>query len=136
MMLFVHFLGLVLGMGAGVSNLFIGASNKTLSNEERPKFMLKLRALGHMGLTGIILLVVSGGYLASPYWSVIGSMPFFIAKLSLVVVLLILVVLIDLRWRGAVKNNGGPDLQALPRIGRFAFPISILILLLAILQFH
>lgn len=135
-MLFIHFLGLILGMGSGFANLFIGTANKKISKEEAPAFMLKLRALGYMGLTGIILLIVSGGYLATPYWSTIGSMPFFLAKLTLVVVLLILVLMIDRQWRKAIKNGGGPALQVLPKLGRLAFPVGILILLFAVLQFH
>src|SRR5688500_12347207 len=89
-MLFIHFLGLILGLGAGFASLFIGSANKNLSKEERQKFILRLRALGYMGLTGIALLIISGGYLATPYWPVIGTMPLFISKLSLVVVLLTL----------------------------------------------
>ena len=135
-MLFTHFLGLILGMGSGFASLFLGAANKKIPKEEAPKFMLKLRALGYMGLTGIILLIVSGLYLATPYWSVITSMPLFIAKLSLVTVLLVLVLLIDRQWRKAIKNAGGPDLQVIPKLGRLAFPVGILILLFAVLQFH
>jgi uncharacterized membrane protein len=135
-MLFVHFLGLAFGVGSGFASLFLGVSNRHLSREELPKFMLKLRSLGYMGLTGIILLIVSGGYLATPYWSTLGAMPFFIAKLSLVVVLLIIVIIMDIRWRRALKNNGGPDLAAIPKLGRLAFPVGILILLFAVLQFH
>ena len=135
-MLFTHFLGLVMGIGSGFASLFIGAANKNIPAEERPKFMLKLRSLGYMGLTGLILLLVSGGYLATPFWAVIGNMPLFIAKLTLVVALLIVVLIIDQKWRKAVRNNGGPDLQAIPKLGRLAFPIGILILLFAVLQFH
>jgi hypothetical protein len=135
-MLFTHFLGLILGMGSGFASLFIGASNKNIPKEEGPKFLLRLRALGYMGLTGIVLLIISGGYLATPYWSVITSMPLFIAKLTLVVVLLIIVLIIDQKWRKAIRNNGGPDLAAIPKLGRLAFPVGILILLLAVLQFH
>jgi hypothetical protein len=134
--LFIHFLGLILGMGAGFASLFIGIANKKISKEEGPAFMLKLRVLGYMGLTGIILLILSGGYLASPYWAIIGSMPLLITKLSLVLVLLILVLLMDMQWRRAVKNGGGPALQALPKLGRLALPVGILIVLFAVLQFH
>lgn len=134
--LFLHFLGLILGMGSGFASLFIGAYNKNLSPDEAPKFLLRLRSLGYMGLAGIILLIVSGGYLATPYWSNIGNMPFFIAKLSLVVVLLTIVLLIDNKWRKAIKQGGGPDLMAIPKLGRYAFPIGLLILLFAVLQFH
>ncbi|MEX2232511.1 MAG: hypothetical protein WD824_10140 [Cyclobacteriaceae bacterium] len=135
-MLFIHFLGLILGMGAGFASLFISGSNKNLSKEERPKFMLRLRALGYMGLTGIALLIISGGYLATPYWSVIETMPLFIAKLILVVVLLTLALLMDRKWRKAIKNGGGADLQAIRKLGRLALPVGILILLFAVLQFH
>jgi hypothetical protein len=135
-MLFIHFIGLVMGMGSSFTSLFIRVANKKLPKEEVPKFMLKLRVLGYMGLTGIILLILSGGYLTTPYWSIISSMPFFIAKLLLVAFLLILVLLIDRQWRRAVKNGGGRDLEVLQKLGRLAFPIGILILLFAVLQFH
>jgi fatty acid desaturase len=135
-MLFVHFLGLILGMGSGFASLFIGLYNKTIPKDEAPKFVLRLRSLGYMGLAGIILLILSGGYLATPYWSMIGSMPYFIAKLALVFVLTVIVILIDQKWRRAIKNNGGADLAAIQKLGRLAFPVGILILLFAVLQFR
>ena len=135
-MLFIHFLGLIMGMGSGFASLFIGTANKNLSKEDRPKFMLRLRALGYMGLIGIVLLIISGGYLTTPYWSNITFMPLFIAKLSLVVVLLVIVLLMDRQWRKAIKNGGGPDLAVIPKLGRLALPVGILILLFAVLQFH
>jgi hypothetical protein len=46
--LFIHFLGLVLGIGSGFASLFLGASNKNLPKEEAPQFLLKLRTLGYM----------------------------------------------------------------------------------------
>jgi uncharacterized membrane protein len=63
-------------------------------------------------------------------------MPLFIAKLILVVILVTLVLLIDRQWRRATKNGGGPDLQSIPKIGRLAFPVGILIVLFAVLQYH
>jgi hypothetical protein len=135
-MLFLHFLGLILGMGSGFASLFIGVYNKSIPKEEAPKFGLRLRSLGYMGLAGLILLVVSGGYLATPYWSIIGSMPYFITKLALVVVLVVIAIIIDQKWRSAIRNNGGPDLAAIQKLGRLAFPIGILILLFAVLQFR
>lgn len=134
-MLFTHFLGLALGVGSGFANLFIVAANKNLPREEMPKFMFRLRALGYMGLTGMALLIISGGYLATPYWSILTSMPLFIAKLSLVVVLLVIVLLIDRQWRIALKSGDAKDLAPLPKLGKFAFPVGILILLFAVLQF-
>lgn len=135
-MLFIHFLGLALGIGSGFANLFIATANKNLPKEERPKFMFKLRALGYMGMSGIILLIISGGFLATPYYRIITTMPLFIAKLSLVLVLFTIVLLIDRQWRKAMKSGDGRDLAPLPKLGKLAFPVGILILLLAVLQFH
>jgi uncharacterized membrane protein len=135
-MLFFHFLGLVLAMGSGFASLFVAVYNRKLPPEELPRFMLKLRSLGYMGLTGIIVLIISGGALATPFWSIIGSMPYFMIKLGLVVVLLTLVILIDLRWRAALRRGGGPDLLIIAKLGRVAFPVGILILLFAVLQFR
>jgi uncharacterized membrane protein len=135
-MLFTHFLGLILGIGSGFASLFIGLSNKNISKEEGPAFILRLRVLGYMGLSGMILLIVSGGYLATPYWSNITTMPWFIAKLSLVVVLLIIVLMIDSLWKKALRDGGGPSLKKIPKLGRLALPIGILIVLFAVLQFH
>jgi uncharacterized membrane protein len=134
-MLIIHFIGIALGVGAGFASLFIGSANKNLSAQERPAFMLRLRSLGYMGLTGLILLIISGGYLATPYWIALESMPFFIAKLCLVVVLLTLAIIMDRHWRKAIKQGGGPNLAAIPKLGKLAFPIGILIIILAVLQF-
>jgi hypothetical protein len=130
-MLIIHFIGIALGVGAGFASLFIGSANKNLSAQERPAFMLRLRSLGYMGLTGLILLIISGGYLATPYWIALESMPFFIAKLCL----LTLAIIMDLHWRKAIKQGGGPNLAAIPKLGKLAFPIGILIIILAVLQF-
>jgi uncharacterized membrane protein len=135
-MLILHFLGLILGMGAGFTNLFIASSNKNMDREEASKFFLKLRVTGYLGLTGIILLILSGGYLMTPYWTSLGSMPLLITKLILVGILLILIIMMDIRWRKAVKNGGGPDLAALPKLGRFALPIGLAIVILAVSVFH
>ena len=135
-MLFFHFLGLIMGMGAGFASLFLGVSNRKLPPDELQKFMLKLRAVAYMGLTGMIVLIISGGALATPFWSIIGSMPYFMIKLSLVAVLLTLVILMDVRWRAAVKKGGGPDLLVIAKLGRVALPVGILIVLFAVLQFH
>ena len=135
-MLIIHFLGLILGMGVGVINFFIGRANQNLTKEERPQFFLRLRVTGYLGLVGIVLLILSGGYLMTPYWSNLSSMPTLMAKLVLVVLLLLVILIMDRKWRNAVKTNGGPDLMALPKLGRIALPLGILIIILAVLTFH
>jgi hypothetical protein len=123
-------------MGAGFTNFFIGMANKNMNKDEAPKFFLKLRVTGYMGLTGIVLLILSGGYLMTPYWSLLSTMPMLITKLILVGLLLIVILIMDRKWSGAVKNNGGPDLLAMPKLGRIALPLGLAIIILAVLIFH
>jgi uncharacterized membrane protein len=63
-------------------------------------------------------------------------MPMLIAKLVLVAILIVILFMMDRRWRGAVKNGGGPDLIALPKLGKIALPIGLLIIILAVLAFN
>jgi hypothetical protein len=65
-----------------------------------------------------------------------GFTNFFITKLILVGLLLIVILIMDRKWNGAVKNNGGPDLLAMPKLGRIALPLGLAIIILAVLIFH
>jgi hypothetical protein len=48
-MLFIHFLGLIMGMRAGFASLFIAASNKDLSPQERPRVHAQAAGPGPYG---------------------------------------------------------------------------------------
>jgi hypothetical protein len=48
---------------------------------ERGSFMSKTMILGRVGQIGLGLLILSGLYLITPYWEVLGVMPLLIAKL-------------------------------------------------------
>ena len=135
-MFVLHMLGLVIGMGAGFVNIFLRKNIERMEPGDRVKFLLNLRPLGRMGIVGLTLLVISGGYLMTPYWRILGDRPALMAKLALVVVLITLITLMHFRWQGAIKNNGGPDLMAIPKLGMIALPTGILIIILAVISFH
>jgi len=133
LMLIIHFIGLAMALGAGFANLFLGTVVSKLEPAERGSFMSKIMILGRMGQIGLGLLLLSGFYLITPYWKVLGEMPFLIAKLSLVVILLISVswVLFTLK-----KAKGNPVLLAkIKPLGMLNFFIGITIVILAVLAF-
>ncbi|HMG89966.1 MAG TPA: hypothetical protein VK589_07895 [Chryseolinea sp.] len=134
LMLVFHFIGLAMALGAGFANLFLGSVASKLEPAERGSFMSKTMILGRMGQIGLALLLLSGFYLITPYWKVLGDMPLLIAKLCLVALLLILVstVLILLR-----KEKGNPAMLAKIRpLGMLNFLIGITIVVLAVLIFR
>jgi len=136
LMLVIHFIGLAMAVGAGFANLFLGSVASKLEPAERGAFMSKIMILGRMGRMGLGLLLLSGFYMITPYWKVLGEMPFLIVKLSLVVVLLILVssVLIIIN---KAKKQGNPALLAkIKPLAMLNFFIGITIVIMAVLAFH
>lgn len=135
-MLVLHFIGLAMAIGAGFANLFLGTVASKLEPADRASFMSKTMILGIMGRTGLGLLVLSGLFLATPYWQALEEMPLFVAKLSLVVVLLISVSF-SLMLIAKAKKQGNPAILAkLKPLGMFNFLLGLAIIVLAVLTFH
>ena len=135
-MLIVHFIGLAMSLGTGFANLFLNAVASKLEPAEKGSFMSKIMILGQMGRIGLGLLLLSGFSLATPYWKVLGEMPLFIAKLSLVAILLISVSYTLLILRKAKKQGNPGLLKNLKPLGMLNFFIAITIVVLAVLVFH
>ena len=93
-MLIIHFLGLAMGLGTSFALMFLGIAGSRMDKEEGKKFALKTFALGTMGHIGLVMLIVSGLYLMTPYWNALSSMPMLLAKLLLVLVLTIAVIVL------------------------------------------
>ena len=136
LMLVIHFIGLAMALGTGFANLFLGMVASKLEPAERGSFMSKTLILGRMGQIGLGLLLLSGFYLATPYWQAIGSMPLFIFKLSLVALLLILVSIILIIASKAKKQNNPAMLAKIKPLGILNFLLGIAIVIFAVLTFH
>jgi len=136
LMLVIHFIGLAMALGAGFANLFLGTVASKLEPAERGSFMSKIMILGRMGQIGLGLLVLSGLLLATPYWKVLGEMPFLIAKLSLVAILLILVSTVLILLSKAKKQNNPALFAKIKPLGILNFLIGISIVILAVLAFR
>lgn len=135
-MLIAHIVGVVLGVGASFSFLFMGLSLKKKTKEEADQLLLNLLPINLMGKIGLTLLILSGGYLMTPYWSIMTNMPYLMAKLILVAVLVVCIGIMEMYTKKAKQNNGGVYLDKLSGIGRFVLAIGVLIIILAVLTFH
>ena len=135
-MLMVHFLGLAMGVGTGLANLFLGMAAKKMEKAEAQKFALKTLVLGKMGLIGIILLVISGGYLITPFWKNLANLPTLVAKLAMVLVLIIFLGIIKYNSSKALKGDPEKYMNRLRKVGPVTLLISLVIIILAVLSFH
>lgn len=136
LMLIIHFIGLAMALGTGFANLFLGMVASKLEPAEKGSFMSKTLILGRMGHIGLVLLILSGFYLMTPYWSALSNMPLLIVKLILVALLVILVTIIILIVRKS-KKEGNPALLAkIKPFGIINFLLGVAIVVLAVLIFH
>jgi uncharacterized membrane protein len=135
-MLMVHFLGLIMGVGTGIAHMFLGIASSRMEKKEAQKFLLNTHILSKMGTIGITLLVISGGYLITPYLHNIANMPTLIAKLSLVLVLIIFLIIIGITSRKAHQEEPEKYLKRLKSLGQVTLLLSLTIIVLAVITFH
>ena len=88
--------------------------------------------MGHIGLS---MLIISGGYLMTPYWKILPTNHLLMAKLSLVLILIVIISVIGVASRKAKKGDLSV-LRKIKKLGPVSLLISITIVILAVLVFH
>ncbi|HKY40273.1 MAG TPA: hypothetical protein VJN18_30270 [Polyangiaceae bacterium] len=137
-LLFLHFLGLALGVGTSFAMIQLGAAARDLSQEERVKFMLRASAVGKNGGIGLGLLLLSGlGMLFVRGFSEVMAWggPAFHAKLTLVVIFIGLFGYMQTVLKKVREAGGGPLMARLPKLGAALLAVGLLIMLTAVIAF-
>jgi MFS family permease len=135
-MLIFHFIGLTMGLGTGFAHAFLGSVVPKMTPDEATKFRLHSLVLSKMGNIGIVLLVISGFYLITPYWKELSSLPLLIVKLALVFILIILIILINLSAKKALNGDAERQFKKLKLMGKMTLIIGLSILIVAVNIFH
>lgn len=134
-MLIVHLLGLTMGVGTSFAFFFLGKRAAKLDSEEALKFIVNTQYMGTMGHIGLTMLVISGGYLMTPYWKILPTNPLLISKLLLVVLLIVMIVVMGIASRKAKKGDFS-GLKMVRKLGPIALLTGITIVSLAVLVFR
>lgn len=135
-MLIIHFLGLAMGLGTSIGFMILGIAASKMEKEEARKFGLNTYALSKMGQIGLVLLIVSGLYLMTPYWAVLTAMPLLMIKLVMVTILTVLIILLALNMKKAKNGDLNVQQKIIPALGRIALITVLIILTLAVFIFH
>ena len=135
-MLVVHFLGLAMGIGTSFAFMFLGMASSKMEAKEAQKFSLDTFALSKMGHIGLTLLILSGGYLMTPYWKSLSASPLLAAKLVLVLALGALIGIISSTARKAKKGDAAVHLKKIATLGKMALLTGLAIVVLAVYNFH
>lgn len=135
-MLIIHFLGLSMGLGTSFGFMFLGIAGSKLEKEEAKKFTVQTFVLSKMGHIGIILLILSGGYLMTPYWASLMDRPLLIAKLALVILLVVLIIMLNSAAQKAKKGDFERQMKKTETLGKISMLTAISIVVLAVLNFR
>jgi uncharacterized membrane protein len=136
--LFLHFIGLALGVGTSFAMLTLGAASRELAPEERMKFMMRVSALRKNGSYGLALLILTGlamfimrGPSAVFAW---GGGAFHL-KLTLVVILCGFFGYMQVLTKKIREAGGGPLMAKVPRISMIMLGLSVAIVASAVAAF-
>ncbi len=135
-MLILHFIGLAMGLGTSFAHIFLGIAASKAEPTEARKLHLHAFALNRMGHIGLALLILTGGYLMTPYWGTLMSTPTLMAKLLLVLVLAALVGMLSAKARKAAQGDAEAHLRKIPPLGRLSMLVALIIVVLAVYTFH
>lgn len=135
-MLIIHFIGLTMGLGTSFAHAYLGLATSKMTADDAMKFQLHALVLSKMGYVGLVLLIISGFYLLTPYWATLSSSPFLILKLILVLILLILISTIGLLSKKAKRGNAREQLQKMEWLGKLTLIVGLAIVILSVYIFH
>ena len=136
LILFLHFSGIVIGAGAGFSLFIIGFLAAHWDAAYRATVAQSLFPLRYVSYAGLTLLVLSGGVLIAPYGPMIHTMPWLMAKLTCVLLLVLLSGSGAYQMRRARLGQAADALKKLSLIGRASVVLSLGIVLCAVMSFH
>ena len=138
LILFLHFIGLALGVGTSFAMLTLGAASRELPPEDRMKFMMRVSALRKNGSYGLALLILTGlamfimrGPSAVFAW---GGGAFHL-KLTLVVILCGFFGYMQVLNKKIREAGGGPLMAKVPTVSLIILALSVATVAAAVAAF-
>jgi hypothetical protein len=134
-LLFLHFLGLAMGLSVPFGNMVMMGLIEKASPAEKPVLGRFPPAISRIGKVGLALLWITGVAMAFTRWNGIASMPWtFHVKLAAVVLLTLLVGYVTM-LEGRVRGGDMAAAARMRRVGMFTFPCALIAILFAVITF-
>ncbi len=133
--IFLHFLGLMLGAGAGLGSMVVSRQIRRLTGVPTPQLAALRPIFAQMALMGVVLIWLSGIWL---YVAKYGGAPLgaaFHAKLTVAALLLAVVIAINIIGLRA-RRHGVPPPPWLPMLGMATPVLTLLAVVLAVVGFN
>lgn len=135
-MLIMHFIGLALVLGTAFSLFFAARKAGKLGGAEGTNFHLNSASQVMWGNIGLVLSFLSGGYLMTPWWKLLGTMPLLATKLALFLVVGAFFGMIGANAKKARKADAGVYLKKVTLFSNLALLTALTMVVLAVLVFQ
>ncbi|HEY5994363.1 MAG TPA: hypothetical protein VIU46_07170 [Gallionellaceae bacterium] len=134
--LLLHFTALIIGAGSAFALFVIGHLAANFDVAYKRNVLIKLFPLRYISYLGLLLLIISGGMLIPPFVPSLTQMPWLMAKLTLVGVLVALSVFGWYQMRRAKQSADNNAFKMLGHAGKLSFATSLVIVACAVYSFH
>jgi len=132
---FLHFVGLMLGAGAGFGSMAVMMQARKAEGGKPPAALMALRPVfGRLGLVGISLLWVSGLALWFMRYGLVNLGVAYALKLVTATVLLGMILAMTQATTNMARNDTPPP-SWLPKLGMATSPLTFLAVILAVVAF-
>ena len=135
-LLLLHFLGLVIGAGAGFAVFVIGYLAPGFPATGKRDVLLRLFPLRYISYVGLLLLILSGGMLIQPYWPHHEELAWFGTKMVFVGVIAAASIFGMFQMRRARLSTDNNAFKMLSYAGKVSFVSSIIVVACAVYTFH
>ncbi len=104
-MLVLHFFGLVLSLGSMVTFLLMRRSCSKVSSSEAEFLLMSVKKFLRLSHIGLGIMFLTGGYLMTPYWKVLGTMPLLHIKFTVFLLWYFTLIALTVFTRRAMKSQ-------------------------------
>lgn len=136
-LLFLHFIGMIMGTAPGIANMVISRHAATATPEGATALRALPPILAKISAVGLLILWVTGVLMVFTAWRGLDALPiFFWVKMVFVVVLTIVSIMVHITIR-EIRTTGNVALaRRLQKLGPFAGLTALFAILFAVLAFH
>ncbi len=134
--LLLHFLGLVIGTGAGFAVFVISYLAPKFPAAGRREVLIKLFPLRYISYFGLLLLILSGGALIGPLWPHVEQLSWFVSKMVFVAVIVAASILGAFQMHRAQRSADNNAFKLLGYAGKVSFVSSLIVVACAVFTFH
>ncbi|NOR86114.1 MAG: hypothetical protein GQ527_00755 [Bacteroidales bacterium] len=135
-MIISHVLGSVLSIGSIAFFLVIRKNLYKIADGGSGDVYAIISKFQRMTHIGMGIMILSGGYLMTPYWSAFGSMHMLHVKVMAVLLWLMTIILLSVILRKAKAGKGKKCDERLLRMNYASLFFGVIVIIVAVLSFH